>query len=647
MAPEESHVAVHHQCAACSQLFRPGETLVALFYRDSALEIHENILFQSIGMRSEQQTEKELHSRFCKRSDCALCLNARQEELDKQITAIYRDGGQTDEPRFFEQPDTYRIFFQHAHYCSLCRVAEESISVHTDCFELFERHCTMGDGENSSQQQYEKYRRLWLAGTRRYAWRGMQQLKFPSSTTLALPPPGVFSKFCGFQREFLPEVIRLIQSHSKSHIIWRYCSAIQLARELKSADEPLRSYQVPKVLSWSRDSPLKLVQDEDDAGSYIRFTIDHRGIRSIDRFSNTLPQEGGEIPSPTCVFVVEPIEKLSDAKLVFELGMGRLQIPAGLHITPWSTPDPLHLMNFTPSYPFGRLAAINLDAHHCTGISFFMTAQVVREIHAHSRLPSTHLERFQYLRSTVGHEIAWIYVPLTAQDEIIGIEIRKNVILNRPHLFIIRTKTGTITVGTPQISVKYREGRRSRPVQRVLYEAEEDSRRPLNLIHCIQSTGLMTFIGADAEKQTQITEVNVSPQHVWPLSHAFFSSASLEGVLHAHVFSDTLRNVCKGILFEYDNGSKRAVGQCRLGWDRVQSWRGPLSMFYARTSHEQPDPENEYRVIRHNNVLVSFDSESYHVSEEDGTREENFHPMKGCLNFWFRVDDVEMEIVGS
>lgn len=283
-----------------------------MVYRNLSLKIYKNVLFTNIGQPCGQQTEKDLHSIFCRRSGCALCLSTRQPEIVIPDTAD--DNYLSDGP-----PDVYNIFCKRA-LCYYCRTGEESISVHTDCFELFEQHCTVGDGKDRSEQKEEKYRRLWLAGTRQYAWREMQPLKFPSSITLALPQSEMISRICGFQKIFLPEMIRLIQSHSKLHIIWRYCSAIQLAQELGSAKaEAAVVYEVPKVLSWSRGSLLELVQDERLAGSFIRFTIDHRGIRSIDRISDTPASTAGEMPASSCVFAVESVERLSDAKIEFEV----------------------------------------------------------------------------------------------------------------------------------------------------------------------------------------------------------------------------------------------------------------------------------------------------------------------------------------
>lgn len=301
-------------------------------YRNSSLDIYKNLLFTSISQDRERQRKRDLHSMFCRRSDCALCSSMRQPEL--VLPDAENDGSLLDAP-----PEVENVFCKKVDCCQ-CQIVEESISVHTDCFELFEKHCAIGDGENSPEQKNEKYRRLWLAGTRRYAWRKMAPLKFPSSTTLAFPQPEIISKLCGFQKIFLPEVVRLIQSYSKLHIIWRYCSAIQLAQELGSAKaEAAVIYDVPKILSWSRGSPPKVVQDKSLAGSFIRFTIDHRGIKSIDRFSDVPANTAGEIRASSCVFAVEPIEKLSDDKLKFEVRDHLFKSNAEAHIANFPSSD--------------------------------------------------------------------------------------------------------------------------------------------------------------------------------------------------------------------------------------------------------------------------------------------------------------------
>ncbi len=60
----------------------------------------------------------------------------------------------------------------------------------------------------------------------------------------------------------------------------------------------------------------------------------------------------------------------------------------------------------------------------------------------------------------------------------------------------------------------------------------------------------------------------------------YHSSASLENVKCARVFLATEDGPCTGILFEYDNGSQRAVGQCApLVWPERRFYR-PLWLYH-------------------------------------------------------------------
>lgn len=140
-----------------------------------------------------------------------------------------------------------------------------------------------------------------------------------SSTTLERPPPEIISEICGFRRVFLPEVARLIQSHSQSHRLWRYCSVLKLVQDLELAESlETATYPLSKVLSWSRGENPKLVQDGHVTGSFIELKIDARGVKSVERISKVAISTGSEMPASSFVFAVEPVEKISDAKMEFE-----------------------------------------------------------------------------------------------------------------------------------------------------------------------------------------------------------------------------------------------------------------------------------------------------------------------------------------
>lgn len=194
-----------------------------------------------------------------------------------------------------------------------------------------------------------------------------------------------------------------------------------------------------------------------------------------------------------------------------------------------------------------------------------------------------------------------------------------------------------------------------------VYTLEKDSSRHLNLVYSIPASGFMTLIRPDAEivtdgdadDQNPAVAIDIPPtiSSLHPdavtsslLPKAFFSSASLEGILNVHVFHIEWRKLCKGILIEYENGSRRALGQCRLGLDEVQSWHKPLSMHYVPAEYERNvnDRINETRTSK--NAQVTFDCENSHVTE-DGSLEENYYALKGRLNFWFTFHEVELQFV--
>lgn len=170
----------------------------------------------------------------------------------------------------------------------------------------------------------------------------------------------------------------------------------------------------------------------------------------------------------------------------------------------------------------------------------------------------------------------------------------------------------------------------------------------------------MTFIRPDADI---ITDGTANDQFVAPVidmpptissldpvdvtpslpPKAFFSSAPLEGILNVHVFT-VWGGFCKGILIEYENGSKRALGQCRLGLDRVQSWHKPLSMRYVPGEYQRNDSDTVRETLMAKSAQVTFGCKSSHVTE-DGSLEKNYYELKGRLDFWFTLHDVELQFV--
>lgn len=126
-----------------------------------------------------------------------------------------------------------------------------------------------------------------------------------------------------------------------------------------------------------------------------------------------------------------------------------------LHVEPenisiWSTPAISQHKEFEvwEMGRYKRLNSISLNPNSCTGISFFMRDHCVIDIHPHStRYPPTHVEKFRYMEemftSAAGDDVAWIYMPLAAQDEITAVRARTQVTPDTPHYFTVRSNLTT------------------------------------------------------------------------------------------------------------------------------------------------------------------------------------------------------------
>lgn len=117
------------------------------------------------------------------------------------------------------------------------------------------------------------------------------------------------------------------------------------------------------------------------------------------------------------------------------------------------------------------------------------------------------------------------------------------------------------------------------------------------------------------------------------------SSASLEHVLNAHVFTDEFSGLCKGILIEYKNGLKRSLGQCRLGMDYVRTYENPSRLSYASTYR----PTCQTHSVPLKGAHVVFDYQDQVFFEEEGLIWEHYE-MKGDLHFVFSMHEVHLKV---
>ncbi|PTB60980.1 hypothetical protein M431DRAFT_71299, partial [Trichoderma harzianum CBS 226.95] len=511
---------------------------------------------------------------------------------------------------------------------------DESVTIHMDCLDLCRREFGICKRDLKDGLSKGGFNRIWLAAAWRYAWREMQPLEMPSYSALADLPPHLISKICGFQKSFPPEITTMIQSYFPSSFFWRSCSTLQLIEEMDSAElHEVVTCSLSNVLCWSRGSVPKFVESGQTADPYVRLIMDSRGIKSIERISEDSANNAFRIFKYSDVFLIEHAETIKTIMVEFLLGMSRLHIPAPPEISIWSVPMPIE--NFLglqsiqrevqlPISPSSRrFVAINLDPRHCTGLSFFTNMREIVYIHGHRKNGLPALETYRNLNAFYEGNLIWTYIPLTAEDKINAISVKRYIKIESACTITLMMKSGQPIIGTlPSNNQSFQP-------DEALYTMEKQ--HPL-LIHNIISGNPISYIGLNTKPEI-ISHDSITTEKT-PLACACFSSASLENVLTVFVFTDDSTKLCKGIMIEYSNGLKRALGQCRLGLDSVQKYNRPLKFSYATT---------KYSWKRHKSVYVSFDLEN-DLHLRDKKLSWKHYEMRGQLSFWFRANDIVLRV---
>lgn len=125
-----------------------------------------------------------------------------------------------------------------------------------------------------------------------------------------------------------------------------------------------------------------------------------------------------------------------------------------------------------------------------------------------------------------------------------------------------------------------------------------------------------------------------------------FSTAPLTNITRIRVL-ESVFGFCQGILFDYENGARRSVGNCRIGVDRMVTYSDPSHMCYVPTKHVRrrkdlnirPGPQGERQAVR---VVGGCSGPSTHDHEDGGWI--CCSPLRGEVNFWFTSDGSVMSL---
>ncbi|KAH6604932.1 hypothetical protein Trco_006639 [Trichoderma cornu-damae] len=465
--------------------------------------------------------------------------------------------------------------FTHCRPCVPC----ESATIHADCFDLFRRSCTHAKGLH----------RLLRAAVWRSPWHGAPKFKVcpevdvHGSMLLA-------ARACHLPElaSMPPEIMCMIwrDAFAQPSLLGRYQSVVALAAESCDQDpDQQTSLSVCNVASWERGG--RPLVEERDAPPFIRITIDRRGVRRIERLVQR--PEFLHRRSDTELYIVETREAMAGVDVLFQSGLARLDLArTEVDLRPWDTrtPPPLESLSVRPAISKSiQFATIHLA--RITGITFFMSAKsgTVFAIHTHTSQAPSAVPTFSRLSKHQQWQACWIHVPFTSGDRLTHFGVR-HVDSTSWHILVMKTPScrfrfrGRTCPNTTQLRFEkagdYIIGphfEKDEEVQDSIWPVEDQ----LLLVCSISRTGSVLALNAFPQRSgtavppfAQIDQIRLPPA----FTQAFFSSAPLENVVRLRVFTDHAK-CCRGLLLEYEDGSKRSVGECRIGVDRQRVYRSP------------------------------------------------------------------------
>lgn len=131
------------------------------------------------------------------------------------------------------------------------------------------------------------------------------------------------------------------------------------------------------------------------------------------------------------------------------------------------------------------------------------------------------------------------------------------------------------------------------------------------------------------------------PPDLWPNSfiphNTLFSAAPLKNVVQATVFHRPGTNLSSGVLFDYENGGRRAVGECRIGHDSSTTYAKPRAMCVRLERYEQGP-----HLLSRPAVQVEFFGDEEHSHAQPYW---SCYEMSGTLRWFYNYKDSLVEVL--
>ncbi|KAF7551194.1 hypothetical protein G7046_g7786 [Stylonectria norvegica] len=508
-------------------------------------------------------------------------------------------------------------------FCSRCVKLPDSAAIHTECYELLLQHCSFKD----------KIDRLGIATAWRDPWSGRKPLElYPSADIVR--GIRVVANVCGLPSLVsLPlEIAAMIHRYSETHMIWRFASVLELLDRPDAAqDDDMSQIPVHRIRAWQRGG-LPTIGSCDEK-PIVRLVIDSHGLKQIERLSK-MPAASSQ-RSESLAWIVETDASLKGLTVNFKYGHARLSAPDRMQkIFIWDRACPPSLndciLRGSPSSSTSKLAKFflgaplhrmkSVDTRKCTGLTFFFIRGGLYAIHTHTTESPNAWSTCERFPADYYAIAQWVYLPLPPLDRLIAFGLRvpeEEEAYDGCFGIVVRTALcGDITLG-PSFDVKTSCHMRS-------------SGRGLRLIHNIPENGIISILGVESEEEH---DVPMSPNFIYPnppiSGGCLLSSAPLKNVTRVRIFKNDFTGECRGVLFEYNNGAQRAVGDCHLGAspDPFYDDSCPKWICLATTEHDLLETGDSFY-----SAMVAARS-SPHEHSGGGVNWKCF-PMKGVMEFW-------------
>ncbi|PNP80040.1 hypothetical protein FNYG_06750 [Fusarium nygamai] len=461
-----------------------------------------------------------------------------------------------------------------------CNQSDRVVTMHASCYQLFFQHYTHDNPLNG----------VWIATEWRHYFSPQLGFKLEDNSILSVSPS--IAESLGMPQLALlpPTLVQDVRSMSPDSEVWAYLAIKDLAERISSAaGQDDLSCMLDKVESWTRGEGAPVMSDSFAGDWSMRVTIDRRGIRNIERIAGVPSYENWR--SESLAFALIPPDQAMKSCVDFRLGAARLDLWGGRSVM-WDTPSPppVGRMQFFTASGKSRFCNVRLrtlDLRSTRGLTFFYIGSSLRAIHSHTSRFPTALTTYARLPEFDRKHVVWAHVPIAPNDRIIGLGIRTSGMedgFTSPSVLIRTELAGDIVIGPQPRPV-------SRDLALVLIKDYTCGILPESLAYGLPPTDGEHMLFAVAARSS---EPNAESTRRFPrttsstITHScscalLRTQVPLQGTTRIDVFTCKATGLCRGMLFGYEDGAQRAVGQCRMGIDNATTYINPTRICYSDT----------------------------------------------------------------